>query len=280
MIRHLSVRRHIEGTLPTAAEILRAKEENRALALLTAADIEFFQTGHDNWNGGTELWTVRLRVPVSEFVAAEEDSQKLCETITSAITSVLDDDVGFWISAELKPKRINDHSSAKLSGNIERRTRKALLDELQARDCPWHGNLNDIEFLERLYDLDALPSFDTRYENARQDIWQHCINNFDWSSNWVYADKRFDLYNCRQEDFLSFICEVLHPVVRQEAYAQKQLADAFNGHLSRDGWELVEDRVIDGRPVFVAEQRIHGLNAASQRSQAVAASIGADALYQ
>lgn len=34
---------------------------------------------------------------------------------------------------------------------------------------------NDYEFLERIYDLDNLPSKDPRYENAKADIIHHTI---------------------------------------------------------------------------------------------------------
>ncbi|WP_297768806.1 hypothetical protein [uncultured Roseovarius sp.] len=38
---------------------------------MSQADIEIAEVGYDNWNGGTELWTVFLRVPVSVFVSIE-----------------------------------------------------------------------------------------------------------------------------------------------------------------------------------------------------------------
>ena len=47
---YLSTRREIEGALPTAAEMLRLKQEFDSLSVLTLADIEFAQTGYDNWD--------------------------------------------------------------------------------------------------------------------------------------------------------------------------------------------------------------------------------------
>ena len=37
----------------------------------------------------------------------------------------------------------------------------------------WHGRLDDIEFLQRLYNLDELPSYDSRYHTAKGDIATH-----------------------------------------------------------------------------------------------------------
>lgn len=71
-MRYLSIRREIEGSLPTVAELLRQKGEHDALRAMSQADIEIDEVGYDNWDGGTELWTVFLRVPVSVFVSIED----------------------------------------------------------------------------------------------------------------------------------------------------------------------------------------------------------------
>jgi hypothetical protein len=42
--------------------------------------------------------------------------------------------------------------------------------------------------LQRLYDLDALPSTDSRFKTAGRDIAQHRIANEDWDDEWVFSD--------------------------------------------------------------------------------------------
>ena len=111
--------------------------------------------------------------------------------------------------------------------------------------------------ISRIYDLTTMPSRDSRYETAEGDIWQHCINNDDWPLDWIYSDPRFRLYATDQETLLKFICEVVHPIVRTDAEEQAALVQAFNGHLTGDGWELVEDTVLAGRPVFEAQRKVH-----------------------
>jgi hypothetical protein len=76
----------------------------------------------------------------------------------------------------------------------------------------WYGRLNDVEFLQRIFDLDALPSSDSRFDTAAGDIWQHRINNDDMPDDWVYADKRVNLLHGSTENFLKFLCETVHPV--------------------------------------------------------------------
>lgn len=40
-----------------------------------------------------------------------------------------------------------------------------------------------------------MPSLDTRYHNAEEDIWQHTVNNDDYPICWVFEDERFQLKN-------------------------------------------------------------------------------------
>ena len=44
----------------------------------------------------------------------------------------------------------------------------------------YYGRLDEIEFLCKLYPLNEMPSNDNRFENARDDIFQHTVNNDDW----------------------------------------------------------------------------------------------------
>ncbi len=279
-MRYLSTRREIEGALPTVAELLRRKEEADALRVLSQAEIELLETGHDNWNGGTELWTAYLRVPVGVFVPIEDQRDSLCQTISKNLETVIGKDAGFWVSVEIAPRRAAAPGAKTPDGRISDRTRAAVLDEMRARRTVWFGALDEIGFLSRIFDLTTMRSHDSRFETAEGDIWQHCINNDDWDLDWVFSDRRFRLYAVEQETFLKFIAEVLHPIVRTDAAEQAQLAAAFNGHLRRDGWELVEDVIIDGRPTYVPERKVHGLGTAVQRIKAVAASLDSDTLYE
>lgn len=279
-MRYLSIRRQIEGALPTVVELLRAKGEDDALRVITQAEIDLQQTGIDNWNGGTELWTIYIRLPVSVFVSIETLRQEIADVINTNIQLVFGKDEGFWVHAEIALLRTDQNSSKVADGKIGPRTRASLLDEMRTRGTIWFGALDEIAFLSRIYDLTAMPSRDSRYETAEGDIWQHCINNDDWPLDWVYSDPRFRLYATDQETLLKFICEVVHPIVRADADEQAALVQAFNGHLAGDGWELVEDTVLAGRPVFEAQRKVHALGMPLQRIKAVAATLNSDTLYE
>lgn len=132
-------------------------------------------------------------------------------------------------------------------------TRRNLFDALRVEGVAWAGRLDETEFLGRLYDLKRLPSTDGRFGDAAGDIWQHRVNNpADWDDFWVLADSRFGLLDGDDETLLQFLCETIHPVVRPDATEAERLRQAYNEHLSADGYEIVERTRISGRPVFAA----------------------------
>jgi hypothetical protein len=121
----------------------------------------------------------------------------------------------------------------------------------------WFGRLSEIEFLDRLYDLDALPSTDTRFENARADIIQHRYNNYDWEDDWVFSDSRFEL-ETSDDKLLAFLAEMLHPAVRIDHDEVDSMAAVINRLLTPDGYELKEIDTISGRAVYGAVGRTPG----------------------
>ena len=100
---------------------------------------------------------------------------------------------------------------------ISAATRRDVFDVLRLENVDWAGQLEEPDFLSRLYDLDELPSHDSRFRTMGQDIWQHRVNNpMDWDDDWVFSDSRLNLLRCPDSEFLSFLCEMLHPVVRPD----------------------------------------------------------------
>lgn len=129
-------------------------------------------------------------------------------------------------------------------------TRRDIIDEMKRRHIAWYGRMEDIEFLSRLYDLEELPSYDSRYKDMLGDIRQHRVNNYDWEDDWVLNDERLNLSD--DNKFLSFLCGTLHPLVRGNKEEVKALLDLYNAYLESDGWKLVATSFISGRPVYSA----------------------------
>jgi hypothetical protein len=72
-------------------------------------------------------------------------------------------------------------------------TRRDIFDYLRTGRFSWHGQLDELPFLGRLYDLDFLPSTDGRFSTAAGDIRQHRISNDDWDDDWIFTDSRLKL---------------------------------------------------------------------------------------
>lgn len=107
----------------------------------------------------------------------------------------------------------------------------------------------EVDFLNRLFDLDSLASTDSRFKNARGDIWQHTVNNHDWEGMWVKEDSRF-LRGCNDKILLDFLAELFHPVVRNDRLPWQKLLESLNELLRADGFELIETKTISGRSVY------------------------------
>ncbi len=143
-------------------------------------------------------------------------------------------------------------------------TRKNILDEIKESQIQFAGRQTDREFLARLYDLDALPSLDTRFTTFRDDISQHCENNQDWSSHWAFDDPRLDLLHTSDHAFLQFLCEMVHPIVRPDQQEVDVLVAIFNKYLAADCWQIAAMRKTSGKPIY-----------GPRRQSAVGVNIGA-----
>lgn len=131
-------------------------------------------------------------------------------------------------------------------------TRRDIFEALSSLD-PW-GRLEEVEFLDRLYDLDELPSYDGRFNTAREDIIQHRVRNLDWDDDWVFYDDRFELAEGDDEVLLRFLCELVHPVVRPDQDEVTRIVEKINHFLAPDGYRLEPGGHLSGRPIFKSSQ--------------------------
>ncbi|MBE3070596.1 MAG: abortive infection family protein [Planctomycetes bacterium] len=150
-------------------------------------------------------------------------------------------------------------------------TRRSIADAIQVGGISWSGRLSETDFLGRLYDLQSMPSYDSRYQTASGDIWKHReMNPNDWADDWVFTDRRFDLLHASDEAFLRFLCEMVHPVVRPESRDVEVLVAVFNEHLAADDWQIVPATHISGKPVFAARRRVLGGSASLEAVKSLA----------
>lgn len=115
---------------------------------------------------------------------------------------------------------------------------------------PYFGQLRELDFLKRIYDLKSLPSNDSRCENAEQEILQRMLNNDAYPDCWVFKDKRFNLEDGDDETYLKFLCEAFHPAVRLEKGYWKEFLIEINNLLKNDGYELYPAEKLSNRDVY------------------------------
>lgn len=242
-----------EARLAAVEAMLTAEGMAEAAELLREASVEVTETGYDNWNGGTRLYTVYLSIDPASYGRLGAKRATLEEQITARVKAVYEQDANNWFSASIRPRIQPRPDWRTAPATVSRCVRRNIIDGLKVDNIAWMGTLEDVEFLQRLWDLEALPSHDPRFTNAAGDIWQHRWNNDDWGDDWIFEDKRFDLLDGPADRFLAFLAEMVHPVVRPDRNQALELVRAFNDQLRPEGWMLVEVEKIAGRPRFVAQ---------------------------
>lgn len=135
--------------------------------------------------------------------------------------------------------------------NISEVTRRNIIDCLLIREHPFHGRLDLISFLKRIWDLSSMPSTDDRFENAEGDIWQHIVRNDDWDYTYLLYTY-LDLLKCNDETFTKFLETCLHPVVLSNEKQVAETLSEFNKFLAPDGYRFEVSSQISGRPIYKA----------------------------
>lgn len=129
-------------------------------------------------------------------------------------------------------------------------TRRDIIDELTLGGINLFGRLGEVDFLSRVFDLMALPSTDDRFDDMAGDLWQHRVNNNDWSDDWMWSDPRLNIRNGPDQIFLQILAEMVHPIVRMSEEDRDRILEIANRHLRADGWEIGEVTRVSNRPIY------------------------------
>jgi predicted ATPase len=103
-------------------------------------------------------------------------------------------------------------------------------------------------FLNKIWDLKALPSEDSRYKNAYDDSHKHLVNNSDWSIKDTFLN-RFKLLDGEEIHFISFLESIVHPTVREKEEIPSFVA-RINKFLQPAGSKLTLTDYFEGLPVY------------------------------
>lgn len=236
-----------EDVIETVLRMLRAEGETRAVAILRTSRCRFEQTGYDNLDGGTNIYTLYVEVAAETFVSTKDRRTDLESLISKALSAAVKQFRSGWYSVELSPLIVSMPGRPDLEGGpVTRGTRRAILDLIREEGVVWYGSVGDVAFLESIFDLQTLPSGDSRFKDAAGDIWQHRVNNEDWSDDWIFSDDRFALLDGPDVSFLRFVERLVAVDVRPNQAQRAAVSERLNRELRRDGWSLVERETLAG----------------------------------
>jgi AbiJ-like protein len=128
-------------------------------------------------------------------------------------------------------------------------SRRLFLDELLLLG-DIAGRMDLFDFLTLTWDLESMPSTDSRFKTATGDIWQHMVNNDDWSYPYLFGPY-LGLIDGSDEQLLHFLEHVVHPSVRTPEDQPKYLA-VINQYLAKEGYELRLREEIAGFHIYRA----------------------------
>ena len=224
--------------------MFRATSSSKLFEIFKVSKVVLEKSGYDNWNGGTDIYDINVSVPAETYFINKTEIEASSQSICDLVKNVFDSMGNFWVG------RINFIPNAPLKNIIGEYTRKLIFDHIQTEGINWSGSLTHPEFLSRIFNLKAMKSTDGRYSDAEGDIYKHTVNNDDWEPYWVFTDRRFDLLNVEDETFLTFLSEMVHPIVRGNPQESERLVQIFNTYLGADGYEVFPHTNISGRNIY------------------------------
>lgn len=155
------------------------------------------------------------------------------------------------------------HTSEVRIVNIKEATRRLIIDELLMYGCV-PGQLSVADFVQRVFPKAMdMPTTDHRFgmTTAIDDIRQHMDNNEDWTFENLFCTY-LDLLHVEDEDFIYFLEQYTHPVIRRFnitedlecIYFKNECADAINKYLVSDGYELIPSETIGDKVVYTVKK--------------------------
>lgn len=150
---------------------------------------------------------------------------------------------------------------------ITRITRQKIADEIDIANIALGGRLNYADFLNRIFDLKSLPSYDPRDGHAYGDIYRHSNWGDYQQCSWMFFDARFNLLHCNDDVFIKFVSESIHPVVCSDNRETSTLLDIYNKNLVVDGFEIYVSETISSMPIYGIREILSGPDIASKKEE-------------
>lgn len=105
-----------------------------------------------------------------------------------------------------------------------------------------------IDLISSVWELQNMPSTDSRFNNAAEDICQHMINNDDWEMSYLFEEILHLMY-ISDKKFITFLEKIVHPKFNKNE-KQEKFVKTINSYIKLDGFELIESGIYSGYSYF------------------------------
>ena len=133
---------------------------------------------------------------------------------------------------------------------LSRYLKNEILNQVLAQDNPFgiSEQQSIMPFLERIWELDIIPSDKRWYSSTQEEIHQHMVNNDDWTYEYLFID-RLGLLN-DDMSFKKFIELLMHPEFRNNEDEIMMFYLIINPYLEKENYALVITGNANGLPVY------------------------------
>lgn len=114
----------------------------------------------------------------------------------------------------------------------------------------WHGCITELEFIKRITDITSIKVIDPKCKNFEEEFIKHRILNDDYDNDYFFEDDRLPFKTANDETYLNIICEMFHPIVREEESYWQNFLNMINELIHEDGFEIIQSGKISGRNIF------------------------------
>ena len=98
----------LEEVLASIAHILIAKGRLEDAAIFAKAKIDLEYREHDNWDGGTSVWDLCVRIPLPNFSAYSDEEKKELEEFIDRVINPFLPETGHWVRTRIHPLPFKD----------------------------------------------------------------------------------------------------------------------------------------------------------------------------
>jgi len=122
--------------------MLLAEGLTEAAAILRTTEARVEETGYDNWNGGTTVWTVYLPIPPVDFSRLGAKRAQLEEQISARVVAATSQLSGDHYSVSITPRLSAQTDWRKGSPELSPGVRSDIFDGLRMEGIAFNGQLD------------------------------------------------------------------------------------------------------------------------------------------